>query len=661
MIVIGQRSAADVAAVASFLAANVNARVFVAYSELSVLYDSGFTTIAHDAASRVLFASSQPSWLSNASDLMQSFRSAIPPAVRSPLSLRGFVVSVALDFVSQLVLPKNLTSFNIKQSWYDTSVIGLDTNTKAGPYSRTPCVARTASELCEMNIGVRSVNVFALGTAGQAGSSSAALATAYFTSGRVEYTSGKESGESSLTTAQLVGIIVGVAVGSVLIFAFFAILLRSGRRKNSCAPTDPTKPVTVVFTDIQASTAMWAVIPQIMVDALSRHHDIIRSIIGRHKCYEVKTIGDAFMIVTRDPSAALALARDIQIAFFEEPWAAAIDEVYKEIEREENEPVGSPSPTADLPRAQYESSWNGLRVRIGIHTGIADIRLDEITHGYDYYGQVTNVAARTESHAQGGQILVSSSTMTALSGSAILEEMKVSSIGIVALRGVTDPIELFQADAVVGRTFVVNRGEGDGMDSDAAAGRSSDHVEGLLSDRKSDSDSIISDEKEVDDPHRNQHLHRSRCPPDWVTMTCGFVSTLLSTSARDAQGRALRALCDRWRVDLSNLPVVSAVKTSSSTSSVMSLDADPVVQALARRIAPVMRRKFGPLVSSGNYIPPTTSGDFHNPKLCISGELLKSTSHAMSPRGGHNHHQLLDSAKPGLNRSVEYLSFASTE
>ena len=93
----------------------------------------------------------------------------------------------------------------------------------------------------------------------------------------------------------------------------------------------------------------------------------------------------------------------------------------------------------------------------------------------------------------------------------------------------------------------------------------------------------------------------------------------------------------------------------------MSLDADPVVQALARRIAPVMRRKFGPLVSSGNYIPPTTSGDFHNPKLCISGELLKSTSHAMSPRGGHNHHQLLDSAKPGLNRSVEYLSFASTE
>ena len=55
----------------------------------------------------------------------------------------------------------------------------------------------------------------------------------------------------------------------------------------------------------------------------------------------------------------------------------------------------------------YFRKWRGLRVRVGLHYGQANIILDEVTKGYDYYGTVVNAASRIESVAHGAQVSLS--------------------------------------------------------------------------------------------------------------------------------------------------------------------------------------------------------------------------------------------------------------
>eukprot|EP00755_Sulcionema_specki_P027170 Sspe_Gene.87267::Locus_58352_Transcript_1_1_Confidence_1.000_Length_1080::g.87267::m.87267 len=54
--------------------------------------------------------------------------------------------------------------------------------------------------------------------------------------------------------------------------------------------------VYIVFTDIQSSSALWESSPAAMRDAMAIHDSIVRSAIRRTAGYEVKTIGDAFMV-----------------------------------------------------------------------------------------------------------------------------------------------------------------------------------------------------------------------------------------------------------------------------------------------------------------------------------------------------------------------------
>eukprot|EP00727_Mastigamoeba_balamuthi_P013486 m51a1_g8760 putative family 3 adenylate cyclase (1662) ;mRNA; r:111354-126456 len=59
----------------------------------------------------------------------------------------------------------------------------------------------------------------------------------------------------------------------------------------------PTGKMAIVFTDIQQSTELWEWNPTLMKEALYQHHDVMRATLRRHNGYEVRTEGDAFMIV----------------------------------------------------------------------------------------------------------------------------------------------------------------------------------------------------------------------------------------------------------------------------------------------------------------------------------------------------------------------------
>ena len=129
----------------------------------------------------------------------------------------------------------------------------------------------------------------------------------------------------------------------------------------------PTGTVTFLFTDLEGSTRLWEEQPGAMGRALPRHDEILRDAVETHHGSIVKTTGDGI-------HAAFAAAPDAV--------AAAID-AQRALTREE---------LADgLP----------LRVRMGVHTGEAEVR------DGDYYGTTANRAARLMAVADGGQILVS--------------------------------------------------------------------------------------------------------------------------------------------------------------------------------------------------------------------------------------------------------------
>eukprot|EP00755_Sulcionema_specki_P003582 Sspe_Gene.27996::Locus_12429_Transcript_1_1_Confidence_1.000_Length_2491::g.27996::m.27996 len=205
--------------------------------------------------------------------------------------------------------------------------------------------------------------------------------------------------------------------------ALFGELDRDKRTYPLRAPPGERGTVTVVFTDIQASTALWENQPKVMRQALEVHNNIIREQTDIHDGYEVKTIGDAFMLVFDHSVSACSFSLATQEALFGAVWP---DELLEN-------PICAPSLV-----------WNGLRVRIGIHTGEVDMQINPITRRADYFGPTVNKASRVTGCAEGGQIFVTSEVMSHLrSANLPLLEYDFCSMGVHVLKGVETAAELF--------------------------------------------------------------------------------------------------------------------------------------------------------------------------------------------------------------------------
>ncbi len=148
----------------------------------------------------------------------------------------------------------------------------------------------------------------------------------------------------------------------------------------------------MVFTDIQASTVLWARYPEQMGRGIDVHHATLRDLISRHKGYEVKTIGDSFMVAFKDVDDAARFALTSQSALHDAPWeTTAFDDVYDKLLSEQH-----PDLSKAVSNGTSHGLWRGIRVRLGVHYGTGRIIIDETTKHRDYYGTVVNVAARVE-------------------------------------------------------------------------------------------------------------------------------------------------------------------------------------------------------------------------------------------------------------------------
>jgi class 3 adenylate cyclase len=190
--------------------------------------------------------------------------------------------------------------------------------------------------------------------------------------------------------------------------AILDFLLEEGRARGeerAAARPEEAGPVTVLFTDVEGSTAL----TQRLGDARARqvmrtHERMVREALAAHGGAEVKTMGDGFMASFSSASRALECAIAMQRAF-----------------ADYNAQVGA-------------QGLAPLRIRIGLNAG------EPIAEDADLFGTAVIVAARIAAKAEGGEILASDVVRQLVAG----KEFLFADLGDTALRGFEDPVRVYE-------------------------------------------------------------------------------------------------------------------------------------------------------------------------------------------------------------------------
>ena len=289
----------------------------------------------------VLFASFLPDfWAPSMSDMLPVEQQ---PLADTPVFWYAKVVNDIVAQLSQRVLYDYATS--AADILYSLSVV-TSSHVTFGPFSAQPCSeeqieANSRARECQCTKGARTIHVLSL-RSWQNGVTSAASPAPSF-SGDFLYRMNScgiqyfpyvppPAAAASLSAGAVAGIAVGASLGFLaLVAAFILINLFVFGRNNLSAPKDPSLPFTIVFTDIQSSTALWARAPAAMLAAVEQHHSIIRRLIVKHNGYEVKTIGDSFMVAFKEAKDAVAFGIAVQQSLFAAEWNPEINACYREI------------------------------------------------------------------------------------------------------------------------------------------------------------------------------------------------------------------------------------------------------------------------------------------------------------------------------------------
>ena len=140
-----------------------------------------------------------------------------------------------------------------------------------------------------------------------------------------------------------------------------------GRALAATLAPVPGALLTIAFVDLEGFTAFASRVDDEELRRLLRgFHGLVREQLSVHGGFEVKQLGDGFMLAFSNPATAVACVADIQRAVV--PWA---------------------------------KDGAAIRVSAGLNSG------DAIREGDDFFGHTVNVASRIPDRASGGQVLVS--------------------------------------------------------------------------------------------------------------------------------------------------------------------------------------------------------------------------------------------------------------
>ena len=170
----------------------------------------------------------------------------------------------------------------------------------------------------------------------------------------------------------------------------------------------PSGTVTFLFTDIEGSTKLWEKFPEAMKPALAKHDSILKEAVKSNNGHIIKTTGDGIHAV----------------------FSRAIDAVKASLNAQQILQDSDALKTSEF----------SLRVRVGIHTGEAELRDD------DYYGSTLNRAARIMSIGHGGQILLSETT-TQVAREHLPQDISLLDLGEHNLKGLKRAEKIYQLSA----------------------------------------------------------------------------------------------------------------------------------------------------------------------------------------------------------------------
>jgi class 3 adenylate cyclase len=171
-------------------------------------------------------------------------------------------------------------------------------------------------------------------------------------------------------------------------------------------PLGPSAFRTVLFTDVEGSTALTQRLGDARARELLREHErIVREALRAHGGSEVKTMGDGFMASFSAATRALECAIAMQRAFAE--W---------------NEGAEEP-----------------IRVRVGLNAG-EPIAEEDPDGRSDLFGTAVNLAARIAAKAKGAEILVSDVVRQLVAGKDFL----FADRGEANLKGFDEPVRLYE-------------------------------------------------------------------------------------------------------------------------------------------------------------------------------------------------------------------------
>lgn len=166
--------------------------------------------------------------------------------------------------------------------------------------------------------------------------------------------------------------------------------------------TLPAGRVTFLFTDIEGSTALFRRLGDDYARLLEAHRRLVREAVQRKGGVELGTEGDSFFVVFVDAKSAVEACLDAQLTLVHHDW-----------------PEDSP-----------------IRVRMGIHTGEAT------PTGEDYIAMAVHQAARVQSAAHGGQVLLTQEVLEA--AGELPRELTVRDLGFHTLKDFPSPVSLYQ-------------------------------------------------------------------------------------------------------------------------------------------------------------------------------------------------------------------------
>jgi predicted ATPase/class 3 adenylate cyclase len=168
----------------------------------------------------------------------------------------------------------------------------------------------------------------------------------------------------------------------------------------------PTGTITLLFTDIEGSTALLSRLGERYGETLSIHRALMRAAISTTRGQEMGTDGDSFFVVfsSADDAVQCCLAAQRALAGQDWPGAAAV------------------------------------RVRMGLHSGEPAVQED------DYIGMDVHRAARIAAAAHGGQVVLSEATRL-LVESRLAGDVSVRDLGFHRLKDIEAPERIYQVVA----------------------------------------------------------------------------------------------------------------------------------------------------------------------------------------------------------------------